>query len=64
MFLTNLLLEKILDIDENNRLQGTIVANTIALQKGCKIFRVHNVKETKRSLLIGNKIFNSEDLNN
>ena len=55
---------KILDIDENNRLQGTIVANTIALQKGCKIFRVHNVKETKRSLLIGNKIFNSEDLNN
>ena len=50
---------KILNVDENDRLQGTIVANTIALQKGCKIFRVHNVKETKRCLLIGNKIFNS-----
>ena len=51
---------KTLNVDENDRLQGTIVANTIALQKGCKIFRVHNVKETKRCLLIGNKIFNSD----
>ncbi len=55
---------KTLNVDESNRLQGTIVANTVALQKGCKIFRVHNVKETKRCLLIGNKIFNSEHLNN
>tara|TARA_B100000427_G_scaffold150767_1_gene125525 strand:- start:1153 stop:2004 length:852 start_codon:yes stop_codon:yes gene_type:complete len=55
---------KTLNVDENERLEGTIVANTIALQKGCKIFRVHNVKETKRCLLIGNKIFNSDHLNN
>ena len=55
---------KTLNINENDRLQGTIVANTIALQKGCKIFRVHNVKEAKRCLLIANKIFNSDHLNN
>ena len=55
---------KTLNIDENDRLQGTIVANTIALQKGCKIFRVHNVKEAKRCLLIANKIVNSGRLNN
>ena len=55
---------KTLNIDENDRLQGTIVANTIALQKGCKIFRVHNVKEAKRCLLIANKIVNSDRLNN
>ena len=55
---------KTLNIDENDRLQGTIVANTIALQKGCKIFRVHNVKEAKRCLLIANKILNSDHLNN
>ena len=55
---------KTLNINENDRLQGTIVANTIALQKGCKIFRVHNVKEAKRCLLIANKIVNSDRLNN
>ena len=55
---------KTLNINENDRLQGTIVANTVALQKGCKIFRVHNVKEAKRCLLIANKIFNSDHLNN
>ena len=55
---------KTLNINENDRLQGTIVANTIALQKGCKIFRVHNVKEAKRCFLIANKIFNSDHLNN
>ena len=52
-----------LDIGEDDRLQGTIVSNTVAFAKGCKIFRVHNVKETKRSLTIANKIFNSNDLN-
>ncbi|MBH26051.1 MAG: dihydropteroate synthase [Candidatus Marinimicrobia bacterium] len=54
---------KTLDVGENGRLQGTIVSNTVAFAKGCKIFRVHNVKETKRSLTIANKIFNSNGLN-
>ena len=52
-----------LNVDENDRLQGTIVSNTVALAKGCKIFRVHNVKEAKKSLTIANKIFNSNGLN-
>ena len=54
---------KTLDVGEDDRLQGTIVSNTVAFAKGCKIFRVHNVKETKRSLTIANKIFNSNGLN-
>ena len=52
-----------LNVGEDDRLQGTIVSNTVALAKGCKIFRVHNVKEAKRSLTIANKIFNSNGLN-
>ena len=52
-----------LNVGEDDRLQGTIVSNTVALAKGCKIFRVHNVKEAKRSLKIANKIFNSNGLN-
>ena len=54
---------KTLDVDENNRIEGTIVSNVIALERGCKIFRVHDIVETKRALIIANKIFNSNALN-
>ena len=54
---------KTLDVDENNRIEGTIVSNIIALERGCKIFRVHDIVETKRALIIANKIFNSNTLN-
>ena len=54
---------KTLDVDENNRIEGTIVSNVIALERGCKIFRVHDIVETKRALIIANKIFNSNTLN-
>jgi dihydropteroate synthase len=50
-------------VDENNRIEGTIVSNVIALERGCKIFRVHDIVETKRALIIANKIFNSNTLN-
>jgi len=52
-----------LDVDENNRIEGTIASNVVALERGCKIFRVHDIKETKRALTIANKIFNSNALN-
>ena len=54
---------KTLNVDENNRIEGTIVSNIIALDRGCKIFRVHDIIEAKRSLIIGNKILNSNTLN-
>ena len=55
---------KTLDVDENNRIEGTIASNIIALDRGCNIFRVHDIIEAKRSLIIANKIFNSNVLNN
>ena len=54
---------KTLDVDENDRIEGTIASNIIALDRGCKIFRVHDIKQTKRALIIANKIFNSNALN-
>jgi len=54
---------KTLNVDENNRIEGTIASNIIALDRGCKIFRVHDIIEAKRSLIIGNKILNSNTLN-
>lgn len=36
---------KSLNIDPNNALNGTSILNTIALQNGAKILRVHDVKE-------------------
>ncbi len=52
-----------LNVDENNRIEGTIASNVIALSKGCKIFRVHDIKESKRALTLANKIFNSKSIN-
>ena len=54
---------KTLDVDEDNRIEGTIASNIIALDRGCKIFRVHDIIEAKRSLVIANKILNSNVLN-
>ena len=51
-----------LNLPENERLEGSLAANIIGLQKGVKIFRVHDVAETHKALLIANKIFNSNHL--
>ena len=51
-----------LNLPENDRLEGSLAANVIGLQKGVKIFRVHDVSETNKALLIANKIFNSNHL--
>ena len=39
-----------LDLPPKERLTGTIVANTISIQNGANILRVHNVKEAKNTL--------------
>ena len=51
-----------LNLPENDRLEGSLAANVIGLQQGVKIFRVHDVSETNKALLIANKIFNSNHL--
>ena len=51
-----------LNLPENERLEGSLAANIIGLQQGVKIFRVHDVAETHKALLIANKIFNSNRL--
>ena len=51
-----------LNLSEKDRLEGSLAANVIGLQQGVKIFRVHDVSETNKALLIANKIFNSNHL--
>ena len=51
-----------LDLPEEDRLEGSLAANIIGLQNGAKIFRVHDVAETKKAFVIANKIFNSNHL--
>ena len=47
---------KTLDITIENALNGTTVLNTLALTKGAKILRVHDVKEAMESVTLFNKI--------
>jgi dihydropteroate synthase len=47
---------KTLNTNALNALNGTTVLNTIALQKGAKILRVHDVKEAVESLKLLEKI--------
>ncbi|MFV8443178.1 dihydropteroate synthase [Flavobacterium sp. LB2P44] len=47
---------KILDTTIENALNGTTVLNTLALTKGAKILRVHDVKEAMECVALFNKI--------
>jgi len=39
-----------LDLPVNERLEGTISTNVIAVNNGCSIIRVHDVKENLRAV--------------
>ena len=47
---------KVLDVDVEHRLEGTIASNVVALSNGAKIFRVHDVKENLRALKMASEI--------
>jgi dihydropteroate synthase len=47
---------KLLETDSENALNGTTVANTIALMKGANILRVHDVKAAIEVLKIVNQL--------
>ncbi len=52
------MITKLLDIPTTEALNGTTVANTIALMKGADIIRVHDVKEAVQSVKIVKKCRN------
>lgn len=52
---------KILDETPEKRLEGSIAANVYAFLKGASIFRVHDVRETKKALTIIYAIENHEN---
>ena len=45
-----------LDLSTDERLEGTIATSVIGYQAGCRIFRVHDVKENYRALKIAEAI--------
>jgi dihydropteroate synthase len=49
------MITKFLDISSKEALNGTTVLNTMALMKGAKILRVHDVKEAVESVALFNK---------
>lgn len=46
------MIHKVLDIKAENALNGTTILNTIAIQNGAKILRVHDVKEAVETIKI------------
>ncbi len=50
---------KILNVEADKRLAGSLAANVLALINGAKILRVHDVKETKELIKVVTKINNS-----
>jgi dihydropteroate synthase len=52
------MITKLLDIPTTEALNGTTVANTIALMKGADIIRVHDVKEAVQAVKIVQKCRN------
>jgi dihydropteroate synthase len=49
-----------LDVPEDDRIEGSLAANVIGLQKGVSVFRVHDVDQTRKALTIAKKILNSQ----
>ena len=43
-----------LDVDKNDRMAGTVA--TTGLERGCRIFRVHDVKENYQAMMMAEKI--------
>jgi dihydropteroate synthase len=50
------MITKVLNLFTKEALNGTTVVNTIALMKGAKILRVHDVKEAKEAVKIMGKL--------
>ncbi len=51
-------IDKIFPAHVNERLEGTIAANTIGIMNGANIIRVHDVLENVKAARVTDKIFN------
>ena len=51
-----------LNAPENRRIEGSLAVNVIGLQKGVSVFRVHDVDETRKALIVANKVYNSDHI--
>lgn len=45
-----------LDVDKNDRMVGTVATTVMGLERGCRIFRVHDVKENYQAMMMAEKI--------
>ena len=45
-----------LDVDKNDRMAGTVATTVMGLEGGCRIFRVHDVKENYQAMMMAEKI--------
>lgn len=53
-------MKNICDTSPSERIEMTIAANVVGALKGCTIFRVHDIKENKKALLMTRSIINSK----
>lgn len=49
-----------LDVDKNDRMAGTVATTVMGLERGSRIFRVHDVKENYQAMKMAWKIIQSE----
>ena len=45
-----------LDVDKNDRMGGTVATTVMGLERGCRIFRVPDVKENYQAMMMAEKI--------
>lgn len=45
-----------LDVDKNDRMAGTVATTVMGYERGCSIFRVHDVKENYQALMMAKAI--------
>ena len=45
-----------LDVDKNDRMSCTVATTVMGLERGCRIFRVHDVKENYQAMMMAEKI--------
>ena len=45
-----------LDVDKNDRMAGIVATTVMGLERGCRIFRVHDVKENYQAMMMAEKI--------
>lgn len=48
-----------LDVDRGERMAGTVATTVMGLERGCRIFRVHDVKENYQAMMMAWKILQS-----